>query len=164
MYGKLEYGVCEIWTQTILKYCLTQDKINKPLYYQSVFKLISSGYSYTLIDPDILMESVRLHNWQVNTLYGSVINAFTQDDIQHVTYVVASFLRQLYLEVIIVELIDPRDMLVLELLKILTVRFPSGIFITELGKSVEGEFRLIPIHKKNVVDIINLWISQSVIT
>jgi tetratricopeptide (TPR) repeat protein len=164
LYGKLEYGVCGIWTQSILKYCLTQDKINKPLYYQSVFKLISSGYSYTLIDSDILMESVRLHNWQVNPLYGSVLNAFTQNDIQHVTYVVASFLRQLYLEVIIVELIDPRDMLVLELLKILTVRFPSGIFITELRKSIEVEFRLIPIHKKNLIAIINLWASQSIIS
>jgi tetratricopeptide (TPR) repeat protein len=162
-YGKLEYGVRGTWTQAILKYCLTQNKISKPLYYQSIFKLISLGYSYTLIDSDILMESVRLHNWQVNPLYGSILNAFIQNDTEHVTHVVAGFLRQLYLESIIIELIDPRDMLVLELLKILTTRFPSGIFITELGKSIEDEFNLIPIHKKNLIDVINLWISQSVI-
>jgi len=169
-YARLDTGVKGVWTQVILKYCFVQRNSNISLYSKSSLELVIHGYSYTIMDADILMEAAKLSKWQPAPIYKSALRALgdiKNTNLEYIAFISADFLRHLYLEAILTEntLIDPRDTLVFELLKIIT----SARSQTSLGRlikeAIEKRFELIPIQKAKVLLAINSWLSiQSIIT
>ncbi|MGB7314218.1 MAG: hypothetical protein WA939_14905, partial [Nodosilinea sp.] len=168
-YARADSGVIGVWTQAVLKYCFAQQNRNESLYHKSVLELASRGYTYTFIDAEILLEAVKLAAWQSNPLYTSALKALANEKNTNLNYVVAiaaDFLRQLYLEVVMTEiqLIDPRDALVFELMKIITARYSATDFLRQLKGEIQQRFIVMPLQKKEVLGSIDVWVSQSYMT
>ncbi|XGV94824.1 MAG: hypothetical protein ACAF41_19035 [Leptolyngbya sp. BL-A-14] len=76
-----------VWTQVVLKYCLVQQSSNESLYRKSVLVLASRGYTYTIIDAEILMKAIKSTGWQPQPLYTSALKALANEntnlDYQH---------------------------------------------------------------------------------
>ncbi|MCA6624067.1 MAG: hypothetical protein IM542_16165, partial [Pseudanabaena sp. M165S2SP1A06QC] len=164
-YAHSDSGVSGVWTQVVLKYCLLQQTSNVSLYCKAILDLVIHGYSYTIIDAPILMEAVRLSQWQPRQIYTSALKALAIDN--YAVYVSADFLRQLYLESITKDnqFIDPRDALVSELLRVMTERRSKTTFVQELQKAIQQSFKVMPLQYKNVIETINAWFySQIIIT
>jgi tetratricopeptide (TPR) repeat protein len=166
-YSRAESGATGVWTQAVLYYCFMQASINKGLYYQKTLELASRGYTYTIIDSDGLIESVKLHLWKVNPLYTSALRTLAS---RHTTQnymlsTVVDFLYRLYLEIIVTDshCIDPRDELVFELLKLLTENHSATNFIENLKKSIRAKFDLIPLQKNRVLMVIEAWKSSQLL-
>jgi hypothetical protein len=149
-----------VWTQVVLKYCLVQQNSNESLYRKATLGLVTRGYTYTIIDAETLIEAVRLTGWQLQPIYTSALRALA--DLKYAVFVAADFLRQLYLEVVMTDaqLIDPRDALVFELLKILTAKRSATIFVRELKKIIQQRFEVIPLQEREVLKAINAWFSS----
>ncbi|MBE9117313.1 hypothetical protein IQ249_15545 [Lusitaniella coriacea LEGE 07157] len=168
-YARADSSTPGVWTQVVLKYCFIQQNLNESLYQKTTLELVMRGYTYTIIDADILMEAARLYEWKVNPIYTSALRALANKAIilQYTVSVVADFLRQLYLEVLITnaQVINPRDALVFELLKILTKECSITAFIKILKQSIRQKFQVIPLQEKEVLAAINVWVeSQDVLT
>jgi len=168
-YARADSGVPGVWTQVVLQYCLVQQSSNDFLYRKAVLRLATRGYTYTIIDAEILMEAVRLTGWQLQPIYASALKALASENtnLNYAVSIAADFLRQLYLEVAITDaqLIDPRDTLVFELLKVLTARRSMTLFINELKKIIQQRFIIIPLQEREVLRVIDAWFSsQSFIT
>lgn len=168
-YARADSGVIGVWTQAVLKYCFVQQNVNEFLYRKSALALASRGYTYTLIDAETLMEAVKLADWQSNPLYASALKALANEkntNLNHVVSIAADFLRQLYLETVMTEiqLIDPRDVLVFELMKIITARYSAIDFLRQLIKEIQQRFIILPLQKQKVLELIDAWVSQSYMT
>lgn len=161
-YARADSTVPGVWTQVVLKYCLVQQSSNESLYRKSVLVLTSRGYTYTIIDAEILMEAVKSTGWQLQPLYTSVLQALANErntNLNYVVFIAADFLRQLYLAVVMTDaqLIDPRDALVFELLTVVTAKRPATNFIRELKKTIRQRFKVIPLQEKEVSRAIDAW-------
>jgi tetratricopeptide (TPR) repeat protein len=168
-YARADSCVSGVWTQVVLKYCLVQQSSNETLYHKSALVLASRGYTYTIIDAEILMEAIKSTGWQLQPLYTSALKALANEKNENLNYVVsiaADFLRQLYLEVVMTDaqLIDPRDVLVFELMKILTTKRSVTVFVRELKKAIRQKFEVIPLQERDLLTAIEAWIkSQPII-
>jgi predicted TIM-barrel enzyme len=82
------------------------------------------------------MEAARLASWQLQPIYTSALRTLADQNtsLDYAVSVAADFLRQLYLEAVMTDaqLIDPRDALVFELLKILTAKRSAATFVHKL--------------------------------
>lgn len=167
-YAGADLRVPGVWTQVVLRYCLIQQNINESLYHKAILELASRGYTYTLIDAKTLMEAVRLTEWQLRPIYALALKALADANTrEYAVSVAADFLRQLYLDVIIThtQLIDPRDALVFELLKILTAKRSATTFVHELKRAIQERFKIIPLQEQQVQRAIDAWFdSQLFIT
>jgi hypothetical protein len=167
-YAGADLRVPGVWTQVVLRYCLIQQNINESLYHKAILELASRGYTYTLIDAKTLMEAVRLTEWQLQPIYALALKALADANTrEYAVSVAADFLRQLYLDVIIThtQLIDPRDALVFELLKILTAKRSATTFVHELKRAIQERFKIIPLQEQQVQRAIDAWFdSQLFIT
>jgi len=160
-YAHNDSNVQGVWTQVILKYCLLQQNINEVLYRKATLDLTLWGYSYTIIDAGTLMEASKLTEWQIQPIYTSALKALAYAPLDYSVLVSSDFLRQLYLEAIITpNIIDPRDALTFELLKILTVKHSATLFVQELKKSIHQRFQVIPLQEEVVVQSISIWFSS----
>ena len=168
-YGRADSGVTGVWTQVVLKYCLVQQSSNESLYRKSVLVLASRGYTYTIVDAEILMEAIKANGWQPQALYTSALKALANENtnLDYAVNIAADFLRQLYLEVVMTDaqLIDPRDVLVLELIKILTTKRSVTVFVGRLRTVIRRRFEVIPFQERDVLTAIDGWVkSQPIIT
>ena len=167
-YAGADSSVPGVWTQVVLRYCLIQQNTNESLYRKATLGLAILGYRYTIIDAKILMEAVRLTEWQLQPIYALALKALADPNTrEYAVAVAADFLRQLYLDAIIThtQLIDPRDVLVFEMLKILTEQYSATTFTQELKRAIQERFQVIPLQQQEVQRVINTWlISQSFIT
>jgi hypothetical protein len=167
-YAGADSSVPGVWTQVVLRYCLIQQNTNESLYRKATLGLAILGYRYTIIDAKILMEAVRLTEWQLQPIYALALKALADPNTrEYAVAVAADFLRQLYLDAIIThtQLIDPRDVLVFEMLKILTEQYSATTFTQELKQAIQERFQVIPLQQQEVQRVINTWlISQSFIT
>ncbi|MEG4814901.1 PIN domain-containing protein [Microcoleus sp. K5-D4] len=168
-YAGADSSVPGVWTQVVLRYCLIQQNINESLYRKATLGLANLGYRYTIIDAKTLMEAVRLTEWKLQPIYASALKALADKNtpLEYAVSVAADFLRQLYLDVVIThtQLIDPRDALVFEMLKILTEKRSATIFVKELERAIQERFHVIPLQQQEVQRVINAWFnSQSFIT
>jgi tetratricopeptide (TPR) repeat protein len=157
-----------VWTQVVLKYCFVQQSSNEPLYRKAVLRLAARGYTYTIINAEILMEAAKLGGWQLQPTYTSVLKALANEntDLNYAVSVAADFLRQLYSEVVMTDaqFIDPRDALVFELLKLLTVKRSATVFVRELKKAIQQKFSVMPLQETEVLRAIDVWVLQSFMT
>lgn len=168
-YAGADLSVPGVWTQVVLRYCLIQQNTNESLYHKATLELAIRGYRYTIIDAKTLMEAVRLTKWQLKPIYTLALKSLADTNIslEYAASVAADFLRQLYLDVVIThtQLIDPRDALVFEMLKILTEKRSATIFVQELERAIQERFHVIPLQQQEVKRVINAWFnSQSFIT
>ncbi|OUC14796.1 MAG: hypothetical protein B0A82_10750 [Alkalinema sp. CACIAM 70d] len=173
-YAHVDSGVAGVWTQVVLKYCLVQQSSNEFLYRKSALVLASKGYTYTIIDAEILIEAIKSTGWKLQPLYTSALKALANEKNTNLDYVVsiaADFLRRLYLEIVMTDaqLIDPRDSLVFELMKILTVKHQSmesgsTVFVSKLKKAIQQKFSVMPLQEKEVLRAVDAWVSQSFMT
>jgi len=168
-YARVDSGVQGVWTQVILNYCLLQHSTNEVLYRKATLELALRGYTYTIIDAGILMEAARLGGWQLQPIYTSALRALADQNtsLNYAVSITADFLRQLYLEAVMTDaqLIDPRDALVFELLKILTAKRSAATFVHKLRQAIEQRFEVIPLQRREVLKVITTWFtSQSIIT
>jgi tetratricopeptide (TPR) repeat protein len=168
-YAGADSSVPGVWTQVVLKYCLIQQNTNESLYRKAILLLANLGYRYTIIDAKILMEAVRLTEWKLQPIYASALKALADKNttLGYAVSVAADFLRQLYLDVVIThtQLIDPRDDLVFEMLKILTEKRSATIFVQELKRAIQERFKIIPLQEQQVQRAIDAWFdSQLFIT
>jgi len=168
-YARVDSGVQGVWTQVVLNYCLLQHSTNEVLYRKATLGLVLRGYTYTIIDAGILMEAARLGGWQLQPIYASALRAIVAQNtsLDYAVSVTADFLRQLYLEVVMTDaqLIDPRDALVFELLKILTAKRSAATFVHKLRQAIGQTFEVIPLQQREALRVITTWFtSQSIIT
>ncbi|MGB8701936.1 MAG: hypothetical protein WCD18_21175 [Thermosynechococcaceae cyanobacterium] len=123
---------------------------------------------YTVIDAETLIEAVRTNGWKLQPIYTSALRALADEDtnLEYAVSISGDFLHQLYLEVVIgdSQIIDPRDALVFELLKILTKKRSTTIFIESLNRDIQRRFELMPLQKRDVLTAISVWVKQSIIT
>jgi hypothetical protein len=158
-----------VWTQGVLKYCLLQQTSNEPLYRKAVLGLVARGYTFTTVDAETLVESLKSTELGVQSVYKLVLRTLANEHIrqEYAISVVVNFLYQLYLDIAITysQLIDPRDELVFELLKSMTLKRSATSFIYNLKQAIHKRFQLIPLQKKQVLTTINAWeASQLIIT
>ena len=168
-YAHADSGVSGVWTQVILKHCLEQQSVNESLYQKSVIQLAANGYTYTVIDADILMASAKLAAWKIQPVYTAALKALANEKNTNLGYVIsvsADFIKKLYLEVIVTEIhwLEPREPLVLELLRVLVKRSKID-FIRKLKSALSQRFELIPLKEKEVFLVLDTWLaSQQIIT
>lgn len=122
-----------------------------------------------MIDAEILMEAIKSTGWKLQPLYTSALKALANEKNTNLNYVVsvaADFLRQLYLEIVMTDaqLIDPRDALVFDLMKISTVKYQATVFVSKLKKAIQQKFSVMPLQEKEVLRAIDVWVSQSFMT
>jgi hypothetical protein len=114
------------------------------------------------------MEAAKLGGWQLQPTYTSVLKALANEntDLNYAVSVAADFLRQLYSEVVMTDaqFIDPRDALVFELLKLLTVKRSATVFVRELKKAIQQKFSVMPLQETEVLRAIDVWVLQSFMT
>ncbi len=168
-YASIDSGIKGVWTQVILKYCLTQKSSNESLYHHLTLLLAQSGYSYTIIDDKTLMEIVKIDNKKVSEKFTIALELLINQNTsqQYLLYLISNFLYHFYLEINICDdiLIDPRDDFVFEILKILTKNCSAEAFVDRLKQAIQTKFNIIPLQKRDVLDAIDSWIlSQSIIT
>jgi tetratricopeptide (TPR) repeat protein len=168
-YANIDSGVKGVWTQVILKYCLTQKSSDESLYHRLTLLLAQSGYTYTIIDDETLMETVRLGNKKVSEEFTVALKLLINQNTnqQYLLSLVSNFLYHFYLEGNIVDdiFIDPRDAFVFEILKILTAKSSAITFVYELKQAIERKFNIIPLQRRDVLNAIDSWmVSQSIIT
>ena len=168
-YARIDSDVPGVWTQVILKYCLVQQNSNESRYHKAALGLANRGYTYTIIDAETLMEAVRLTGWQAQPIYTSALRALADENtvLEYAVFVAADFLRQLYLELIMTgaQLIDPRDALVFELLRVLTAKRSATTFVHELKQAIQQKFEVIPLQERDALTVVDVWVkSQSIIT
>jgi len=168
-YARVDSGVQGVWTQVVLNYCLLQHSTNEVLYRKATLGLALRGYTYTIIDAGILMEAARLGGWQLQPIYTSALRTIADQNtsLDYAVSVTADFLRQLYLEVVMTDaqLIDPRDALVFELLKILTAKRSAATFVHKIRQAIGQTFEVIPLQQREALRVITTWFtSQSIIT
>ena len=158
-YARVEFGVQGVWTQVVLNYCLLEKSVNETLYRRATLGLAQRGYSYTKIDAKTLLEAVKLSDWQVRPIYTAALTAIANPDttFESALSVTVDFLYQLYLELNI-EIIDPRDAIVHELLKVLPKSYGVRVFIQNLKHLIVDKFRLIPLQAKKVIEAIDSWL------
>jgi hypothetical protein len=158
-YARVEFGVQGVWTQVVLNYCLLEKSVNETLYRRATLGLTQRGYSYTMIDAKTLLEAVKLSDWQVRPIYTAALTAIANPDttFESDLSVTVDFLYQLYLEVNI-EIIDPRDAIVHEFLKILPKSYGVRIFVQNLKPLIVDKFRLIPLQATKVIEAIDTWL------
>ena len=166
-YANSDSGVAGVWTQTLLNYCFREKSINEPLYQKASVHLAILGYSHTVIEPNTLITAAQLTQWKPDLLYTSLLEKLDKrgDDLVFLVRFSMDFLYQLYLEPIVVEsqLIDPRDALVCELLRVFTKRFSNHQFTTILKLALQKKFKFIPIQSQRVSNVIDIWLSQQLI-
>jgi tetratricopeptide (TPR) repeat protein len=170
-YAGADLSVPGVWTQVVLRYCLIQQNTNESLYRKATLELAIRGYRYTIIDAKTLMEAVRLTEGQLKPIYALALKALADANtsLEYAASVAADFLRQLYLDLDVVithtQLIDPRDALVFELLKILTAKRSATTFVQELKRAIQERFKIIPLQEQQVQRAIDAWFdSQLFIT
>ena len=115
------------------------------------------------------MEAARLGGWQLQPIYTSALRAIADQNtsLDYAVSITADFLRQLYLGAVMTDaqLIDPRDALVFELLKILTAKRSATTFVHKLQQAIAQRFKVLPLQQRKVLRAINAWFtSQSIIT
>jgi tetratricopeptide (TPR) repeat protein len=157
-YARVEFGVQGVWTQVVLNYCLLEKSVNEKLYRKATLGLAQRGYSYTRIDAKTLLEAVKLSDWQVRPIYTAALTALANPDTQFESaiFVIVDFIYQLYLEVNI-KIIDPRDELILELLRILSKTYKPIILVKKLKLAINNRFSLMPLEAKKITTLVNLW-------
>jgi hypothetical protein len=162
-YARVEFGVQGVWTQVVLNYCLLEKSVNETLYRKATLGLAQRGYSYTMIDAKTLLEAVKLSDWQVRPIYTAALTAITNPDttFESALSVTVDFLYQLYLEINI-EIIDPRDAIVHELLKTMPKSYGVRVFTQNLKPLILDKFRLIPFQAKKVMEAIDSWLILTV--
>jgi hypothetical protein len=168
-YANIDFGVKGVWTQVILKYCLTQKSSDESLYHRLTLLLAQSGYTYTIIDDETLMETVRIGNKKISEEFTVALKLLINQNTnqQYLLSLVSNFLYHFYLEGNIVDdiFIDPRDAFVFEILKILTAKSSAITFVYELKQAIERKFNIIPLQRRDVLNAIDSWmVSQSIIT
>jgi len=170
-YAWARSSVPGIWTQVVLKYCLVQQSSNEFLYRKATLRLAIHGYTYTIIDAGTLVEAAKSPDgqWQLQPNFTLALKALANKNthLKYAVSVAADFLRQLYLEFVITnaQLIDPRDGLVFELLKILTAQRSVTDFVQNLKRAIQQKFEVIPLQKQEVIRVIDAWLcSKSFIT
>ncbi len=167
-YASMDAGTPGVWTQVVLNYCFVQQNSNESLYRQATLGLSILGYTYTVINSDILMEAARLTEWQPKHLYISALRALADENtrMSYAVFISVDFLRQLYLEVVMADgqFIDPRDALVSHLLTIITAKRSATKFIHKLRQEIEKKFVLIPLQKRKILEAIDAWFANSFIT
>ena len=166
-YAHSDSGVAGVWTQVVLKYCLLQQNSNVSLYSKAILDLVIHGYIYTIIDAPILMEAVRLSQWQPQPIYTSALKALANENtnLDYAVHVSTDFLRQLYLEPVTKDnqVIDPRDALIFELLSVQTEKCSKRTFVQELQKAVQQRFKVMPLQQQNVIKVIYAWLTSQII-
>lgn len=165
-YARADSGVPGVWTQVLLNYCFREKSINEPLYQKASIYLAIRGYSHTVIEPETLITAVRLNQWKTDPSYTSLLEVLSKgvDNFGSITRFSRDFLYRLYIEPIIEDqLIDPRDALVCELLRVLTQRLPNHQFVEMLQLAIQEKFKFIPLQLRSVSTVINIWLSQQII-
>ncbi len=158
-YARVEFGVQGVWTQVVLHYCLIEKSVNETLYRKATLGLAQRGYSYTMIDAKTLLEAVKLSDRQVRPIYTAALIASANPNttFESALSVTVDFLYQLYLEINI-EIIDPRDVIVHELLKTIPKSYGVRVFTQNLKPLILDKFRLIPFQAKKVIEAIDSWL------
>ncbi|MGK7954251.1 MAG: tetratricopeptide repeat protein [Crocosphaera sp.] len=160
-YINFDSEVKGVWTQVMLKYCQEKEYIDEEKYYKATFKLIYLGYDYTEVDASILLEAARQSEWKVshNSIFNYVLKFLedpktTSDSVARVS---AEFIYRLYQENILFSLIDPRETLILELLKALTNKRSQSQIINLLNRYIHKRFTWKPLDELNVLNLIKIW-------
>jgi tetratricopeptide (TPR) repeat protein/nucleoside phosphorylase len=163
LYARVEFGVQGVWTQVVLHYCLIEKSVNETLYRRATLGLAQRGYSYTMIDAKTLLEAVKLSDRQVRPIYTAALIAIANSNttFESALSVTVDFLYQLYLEINI-EIIDPRDAIVHELLKTMPKSYGVRVFTQNLKPLILDKFRLIPFQAKKVIEAIDSWLILTV--
>jgi tetratricopeptide (TPR) repeat protein len=162
-YARVEFGVQGVWTQVVLNYCLLEKSVNETLYRRATLGLAQRGYSYTKIDAKTLLEAVKLSDWQVRPIYTAALTALANPDTQFESalFVIVDFIYQLYLEVNI-KIIDPRDEIILELLRILSKTYKPIILVKKLKLAINNRFSLMPLEARKITTLVNLWCESTI--
>ena len=168
-YAHSDSGVHGVWTQAVLKYCLVQKSSNETLYRKATLDLAIQGYTYTIIDADILLEAAKLTEWKPQSIYTAALRSLANENttLEQAASVAADFFYKLYLEAIKADtqLLDPRDDLVFELLKILTIKRSIRKFVQVLKYLIHKKFTVIPLQKQKILNLIDVWLKvQFIIT
>jgi tetratricopeptide (TPR) repeat protein len=171
-YGRAEYGTKGVWTQVVLNYCLLERSVNESRYYQTVLGLMSKGYSYTVVDAKTLLEAVKISKLQVQPIYTDALNALMNhnqliDPEQQFTIamsVIVDFIYQLYSKNIIQtdRVIDPRDALILELLKIFMQSYRPLVFIPIFKRAIDRKFNLMPLEAVKIIKLVEVWYQNTI--
>jgi tetratricopeptide (TPR) repeat protein len=162
-YCLADSGVPGVWTQVVLKYCLTQHRSNPPLYHKAVLELARMGYACISINEESLIMAARLCEWKILPTYSSALRMFAKNTKpDYLAPVAANFLHQLYLEFLPedVGFLDPRDALVFELLRVLTEKPLVENFTLKLKRAICERFRVNPINMEKVLEVIIAWDSS----
>lgn len=165
-YAWVEFGVQGVWTQVVLNYCLLEKSVNETLYRKATLGLILRGYNYTIIDAKTLLEAVKLSDWQVRPIYTAALTALTtfvepEKQFEPILSIIADFIYQLYLEINI-KIIDPRDELILESLRILSKTYKPIILIKKFKFAIQYRFSLMPLEAEKIITLVNLWCKDTI--
>ena len=171
-YGRAEYGTKGVWTQVILNYCLLERSVNESRYYQTVLGLIRKGYSYTVVDAKTLIEAVKVSNLQVQPVYTDTLKVLTnpnqlidpEQQFAIAMSVTVDFIYQLYSanNIQIDRVIDPRDALIVELLKVFVRSYRPLVFIPIFKRAIAQKFNLMPLEAVKIIKLVEVWYQNTV--
>lgn len=136
---------------------------NKSLYRKASLQLAVQGYTHTIIDAEILMEAVRLSNWQITPQLTLALETLVnKHSLEGAISIGVNFLYKLYLDREIViynsQLNNPNDDILLALLKVFESKYPKSNFIQRFVQDIEREFKLVPIQKVRILEVIMAWL------
>ncbi len=155
-FARSDSSMAQIWTQVILNYCLQQKSISYTKFFDSTLQLICWGYNHTPVDADMLIEGARRAKWQIQQPYTTLLEYLgnLQAEEDFLSFIATEFIYNLYKQDIIAL---SRDYLILELLKTVTYKKSQRSIITNLIHRIKHKFYLVPLAKKEVLNLIKIW-------